>query len=108
LSAAALSWAKARPPVWFAFNEERPLAFFAGIWTRWTSVRKVKEAMVQVHHYKVPDVNTGDWTVPPLKSTAERIARISGEIIPSTMEMVALSSLDSEGRYDPKKSRKDT
>jgi len=28
---------------WFALSEERPLAFFAGIWTRWTSVRKVKE-----------------------------------------------------------------
>ena len=33
----------ARPPVWFAFDETRPLAFFAGIWTNWTSVRKVKE-----------------------------------------------------------------
>ncbi len=32
-----------RPPVWFAFDETRPLAVFAGIWTRWTSVRKVKE-----------------------------------------------------------------
>jgi putative SOS response-associated peptidase YedK len=32
-----------RPLVWFAFDESRPLAFFAGIWTRWTSVRKVKE-----------------------------------------------------------------
>ena len=32
-----------RPPVWFARDESRPLAFFAGIWTRWTSVRKVKE-----------------------------------------------------------------
>lgn len=32
-----------RPPVWFAFDESRPLAFFAGIWTRWASVRKVKE-----------------------------------------------------------------
>jgi putative SOS response-associated peptidase YedK len=32
-----------RPPAWFAFDETRPLAFFAGIWTRWTSVRKVKE-----------------------------------------------------------------
>jgi len=32
-----------RPPVWFAFDESRPIAFFAGIWTRWTSVRKVKE-----------------------------------------------------------------
>ena len=32
-----------QPPVWFALDESRPLAFFAGIWTRWTSVRKVKE-----------------------------------------------------------------
>lgn len=28
--------------VWFALGEDRPLAAFAGIWTRWTSVRKVK------------------------------------------------------------------
>ena len=32
-----------RPLIWFALNESRPLAFFAGIWTRWSSVRKVKE-----------------------------------------------------------------
>jgi putative SOS response-associated peptidase YedK len=32
-----------KPPVWFALDEARPLACFAGIWTRWTSVRKVKE-----------------------------------------------------------------
>ena len=32
-----------RPPVWFALDEDRPLAVFAGIWTRWTSVRKLKE-----------------------------------------------------------------
>jgi putative SOS response-associated peptidase YedK len=32
-----------RPPIWFALNKSRPLACFAGIWTRWTSVRKVKE-----------------------------------------------------------------
>jgi putative SOS response-associated peptidase YedK len=31
------------PPVWFALDDSRPLVFFAGIWTRWTSVRKVKE-----------------------------------------------------------------
>jgi putative SOS response-associated peptidase YedK len=29
--------------IWFAFDETRPLAVFAGIWTQWTSVRKVKE-----------------------------------------------------------------
>ncbi len=32
-----------KEPVWFALNEDRPLAFFAGIWTQWTSVRKVKD-----------------------------------------------------------------
>ena len=30
-------------PVWFALDEDRPLAFFAGIWTNWTSVRKLKD-----------------------------------------------------------------
>jgi putative SOS response-associated peptidase YedK len=29
--------------IWFALDEGRPLACFAGIWTNWTSVRKVKE-----------------------------------------------------------------
>jgi putative SOS response-associated peptidase YedK len=29
--------------IWFARDESRPLACFAGIWTNWTSVRKIKE-----------------------------------------------------------------
>ena len=33
-------------PTWFALDESRPLAFFAGLWTRWTSVRKVQEGEV--------------------------------------------------------------
>ena len=33
-------------PVWFAQDESRPLAAFAGIWTSWTCVRKVKEGEV--------------------------------------------------------------
>ncbi|WAP70458.1 SOS response-associated peptidase [Jiella pelagia] len=33
-------------PVWFALSRDRPLAVFAGIWTEWTSVRKVKEGEV--------------------------------------------------------------
>jgi putative SOS response-associated peptidase YedK len=32
--------------VWFAQDECRPLLAFAGIWTNWTSVRKVKEGEV--------------------------------------------------------------
>lgn len=33
-------------PVWFALGQDRPLAFFAGIHTEWTSVRKLKEGEV--------------------------------------------------------------
>ena len=29
--------------IWFALDEIRPLACFAGLWTDWTSVRKVRE-----------------------------------------------------------------
>jgi len=37
-----------RPPVWFALDETRPLAFFAGIWVpQWTSVRKLREGEVK-------------------------------------------------------------
>jgi putative SOS response-associated peptidase YedK len=33
----------AKQDVWFALGEDRPLAFFAGIWTAgWTGVRKIK------------------------------------------------------------------
>lgn len=28
--------------VWFALDEDRPLTFFAGIWTNWTCVRTIK------------------------------------------------------------------
>ena len=37
--------------IWFAFDESRPLAFFAGITTRWTSVRKVREGEVTADLY---------------------------------------------------------
>ena len=33
-------------PVWFAVDESRPLLCFAGLWTNWTSVRKVKEGEI--------------------------------------------------------------
>jgi putative SOS response-associated peptidase YedK len=36
-------------PVWFAFNEARPLAFFAGVWKpNHTSVRKISEGEITV------------------------------------------------------------
>jgi putative SOS response-associated peptidase YedK len=33
----------AQRKVWFALNDNQPLFFFAGIWTRWNGVRKKKE-----------------------------------------------------------------
>jgi putative SOS response-associated peptidase YedK len=33
-------------PVWFARDANRPLAFFAGIWTGWTSTRKLAEGEI--------------------------------------------------------------
>ena len=33
-------------PVWFALGEARPLAFFAGVWTDWTGLRKIKEGEI--------------------------------------------------------------
>lgn len=34
--------------IWFALGEDRPLAFFAGVWTpQWRSVRKIKEGEVK-------------------------------------------------------------
>ncbi len=38
-----------RPPIWFALSQDRPLACFAGIWTRWAGVRKVKEGPVETN-----------------------------------------------------------
>ena len=40
-----------KEPVWFALDEDRPLAFFAGLWTKWSSVRKVKEGEVTAEFY---------------------------------------------------------
>ena len=38
-----------KQPMWFAFDDDRPLAFFAGIWTRWTSIRKISEGEVMAN-----------------------------------------------------------
>lgn len=38
--------------IWFAFGEDRPTAFFAGIWcSQWTSVRKMKTGMETIDLY---------------------------------------------------------
>ena len=56
-----------RPPVWFALSEHRPLAFFAGIWTKWSSVRKVKEGETtnDLFAFLTTDANTDVGAIHP-------------------------------------------
>src|SRR5258705_4041898 len=69
-----------RPPVWFAFDETRPLAFFTGVWTRWTSVRKVKEGETtnDLYAFLTTDANAEVGAIHPkampvILTTAEEI-----------------------------------
>jgi putative SOS response-associated peptidase YedK len=46
-------YADTRPkktPTWFALDETRPLAFFAGVWTLWTGTRGTKSNPVEGEH----------------------------------------------------------
>ncbi|GGC82979.1 SOS response-associated peptidase family protein [Chelatococcus reniformis] len=71
--------AGSRPPAWFAFNEDRPLAVFAGLHVPgWTSVRKAKEGEVIADLYAFlttsPDVEVGaihPKTMPVILTTPE-------------------------------------
>jgi putative SOS response-associated peptidase YedK len=47
-------------PVWFAFGEDRPLAFFAGINTRWTSTRKLSEGEITCDLFAFLTTNAND------------------------------------------------
>jgi hypothetical protein len=62
--------------------------------------------MIEVHHFKVMDAATGKWIIPPYKCSEKRILELKGKIVASTMEIVARSSLDKDGCYDPELSRK--
>lgn len=50
--------------VWFALSEERPLAFFAGIWTTWTCVRKIKTGMETIDLYGFLTTESGPDVAP--------------------------------------------
>jgi putative SOS response-associated peptidase YedK len=39
-----------KTPTWFAFEEKRPLAFFAGLWCMWHGVRGTKANPVEGEH----------------------------------------------------------
>jgi putative SOS response-associated peptidase YedK len=53
--------------IWFALDETRPLACFAGIWTNWTSVRKVKEGETtnDLYAFLTTEANTEVFAIHP-------------------------------------------
>ena len=56
-----------KQPIWFAFDGDRPLAFFAGIYlSGWSSVRKVKEGHVsaKLFAFLTTDPNTEVDAIP--------------------------------------------
>lgn len=68
------------PLHWFALDETKPLFVFAGMWTNWTSVRKVKEGMItaDVFAFMTTDPNNvvapiHPKAMPVIVTTAEEI-----------------------------------
>jgi putative SOS response-associated peptidase YedK len=49
---------------WFALSDDRPLAFFAGIWTNWTSVRKLKEGKITIDLFGFLTTTSNDVVAP--------------------------------------------
>ena len=68
-------------PVWFALSEERPIAFFAGIWKpNHTGVRKIKDGEVtcDLFAFLTTEANTDVGTyhskaMPVILTTAEEL-----------------------------------
>ncbi|MBP2147906.1 SOS response-associated peptidase [Xanthobacter flavus] len=94
--------------IWFAFSEERPLAFFAGIWTpSWTCVRKMKtgvetmdlfgfltteptEPVASIHPKAMPVILTERGEIDSwLRAPWEEAKGLQRPIPPWTLEIVA-------------------
>jgi len=93
---------------WVAGTDEIPRGVWRDLGSRleiWHStlghlVREVKHTagLIEVHAFKVWDGAAGDMVQPRGKSTAARIAKIGGEIIPGSAEWLPPSAIDPEGR----------
>ncbi|MBZ0262989.1 MAG: hypothetical protein K8F90_20575 [Hyphomicrobiales bacterium] len=59
--------------------------------------------MIEVHHYKVLNLETGSKEIADCMRTAEAIAELKGEVVPESEQLVFQGMLDSEGRYFPPK-----
>lgn len=104
-----------RPPVWFALDESEPPAFFAGVWTNWTSVRKVKDGKVtadifaflmtdanrevaEIHLKAMPVILTshkeiGTWMTAPVEETL----KLQRPLPDGSLQIVARGEKANEG-----------
>lgn len=57
--------------------------------------------MAKVFFYKLPNPDTGEMIMPPLKATRELIERYGGIVLTETEEDVSDARLDGDGHYDP-------
>lgn len=70
--------------------------------TRVTRPKAQREtAMAKVYFYKLPNPDTGEMMMPPLKATRELVERYGGLLMLETEEDVADDDLDRDGHYDP-------
>jgi putative SOS response-associated peptidase YedK len=71
-----------KTPTWFALDEDRPLAFFAGIWTTWHGRRGTKANPVEGEHqlfgFLTTDANTEVGAIHP---KAMPVILTSGEAV---------------------------
>jgi hypothetical protein len=67
---------------------------------------KRTSGLVEVHSFEVWDSRAGTTVRPERKSTADRIAKIKGEIIPGSAEWVPAIEIDPEGRTFAAKSHR--
>ena len=79
-------------PVWFALDESRPLAAFAGIWTNWTCTRKAKEGEVtcDLFAFLTTDANAD---VAPIHPKAMPVILTSDEEIETWLRAPAAEAL---------------
>lgn len=80
--------------IWFALDQGRPLAFFAGLWTRWTSVRKVREGETTNDLFGFlttePNAEVGavhPKAMPVILTTAEEVDRWMNALIPDALKL---------------------
>lgn len=85
-----------KTPTWFAFGQDRPLAFFAGIWTTWHGKRGTKANPVEGEHqlfgFLTTDANAEVGAIHPkampvILRTADEVEAWLERPVPEALDM---------------------